>query len=66
MFSLLTGPLRPLAREIVEAADKDIISALDVNATALRNWLDDGSPVLAGSVWRAVMALAWWSTTTSR
>jgi len=66
VFTLLTGPLRPLAREILEAADRDIVSALNVDMTALRSWLDDGRPALATFVWRTVMALAWWSTTISR
>jgi asparagine synthase (glutamine-hydrolysing) len=65
VLGLLRGPLKPVAREILEEADVDIISALDVDVTALRIWLDQDTPQLAGHVWRIVMALAWWSSTTS-
>jgi asparagine synthase (glutamine-hydrolysing) len=63
--TLLRGILRPLAYEILEEADNEVISALDLNVVALRSWLEGGDPSWAGYFWRVMMILAWWSTTTS-
>lgn len=61
---LLDGPLRPLARDIIESADTDILSVLGINLAALRAWLAESRPELAAPVWRVLMAIAWWETLT--